>query len=164
MGLFKDFKAKNMSFMITVYRLFFDRGMSAVFLYRLSRLFYLIHLVPIAIIIKHFNIILNNCEIAYQADIGTGFRINHAIGIVMSSCKIGENFTIFQNSTIGKNDNCLDKERCTPIIGNNVTCYTGCVVGGAIEIGDNVKIGANSVVLKDVPSNSTVIGSKFNVL
>jgi serine O-acetyltransferase len=162
MYLFQDFQARNMSLLVTIYRLFFDRGVSAVFLYRLSRLFFQFRLIPIAIIIKHFNIILNNCEIAYQAEIGKGFRINHALGIVISNCKIGENFTIFQNSTIGKHGD--ETKLNTPIIGNNVCCYTGSVVAGNITIGDNVKIGANAVVLKDIDAESTVIGPKFSIV
>jgi len=103
---------------------------------------------------------LNCCDISYSADIGKGFKINHAIGIVISECKIGDNFTVFQNSTIGKNGD--SKGNCcnSPTIGNKVTCYTGCVVAGCVQIGTNANIGANSVVLKDIPPNKVVIGSK----
>ncbi|KMK93168.1 hypothetical protein VL03_14845 [Rossellomorea marisflavi] len=128
--------------------------MSAVFIYRLSNWCYMHKLTFLAILLKHFNIIVNHCEVAYQAEIGQGFRIYHAIGIVIAKCEIGENFKIFQNSTIGT----------APKIGNNVTFFAGSVVNGFINIGNNVQVGANTVVLKDMQDNSKALGGKTQFL
>lgn len=105
--LFQDFKALAIPKKEILYRLLFDRGISAVFLYRLSRWFYLHKLTPLAIVTKHWNIFINHCEIAYQADIGKGFRVYHAIGTVLSGCVAGDFFSIYQNVTVGSNKKVL---------------------------------------------------------
>lgn len=110
----------------------------------------------LAVLIRQLNVILNNCEISYAAEIDSGFEIYHSVGIVIGSVKIGKGFTIFQNVTIGKNTN----SKNYPTIGNNVTLYTGSVVIGDIIIGDNSIVGANTVVTRDMPNNSKAIGSK----
>lgn len=156
MSLIEDFKYRDVSNGRIMYNLFFDRGSSAVFLYRLSNWCVKHRLKPIAIIARQLNIILNNCEISYNAEIGLGFKIYHAFGIVIGDAKIGEKFAVFQNTTVGKNVN----HSQYPIIGDNVTMYTGSVIVGAIVIGDNVSVGANTVVTKDVPGNSSLIGAK----
>lgn len=160
MYIFQDFKTYHMSKAEKIFRLFFDRGISAVFIYRLSRWCYIHKLTVLAILLKQFNIFLNNCEIAYQANIGKGFRIFHAFGIVIANSDIGENFTIFQNVTIGKTENKPIGVKHVPTIGNNVVCYAGSVIAGPITIGDRVKVGANAVVLKDIPNDTTAIGGK----
>lgn len=161
--VFQDFKALSISNLEILYRLFFDRGISAVFLYRLSRWFYLKKITPLAVLIKHLNIFINHCEVAYQADIGKGFRIMHAIGTVIADCEAGDFFSVYQNVTIGKNKKNVNG-RYSPVFGNNVSVYTGAVVTGPITIGDNVAIGANTVVLKDVPNDSKVIGYRPQVI
>ena len=67
------------------------------------------------------------------------------------------NFTIYQNATIGYNNG-------FPTIGNNVFIGAGAVVIGKIRIGNNVKIGAGAVVIEDVPDNCTVVGPKAKVI
>lgn len=71
---------------------------------------------------------------------------------IIHASRIGRNFTIFQNVTVGYSNG------GKPQIGDNVTIYSGAVVIGPIKIGDNVEIGANAVVTKDVPSNVVVAG------
>ena len=84
-----------------------------------------------------------------------GFVINHGHSTIIHANSIGENCQIWQNVTIGK----VKPGGPKPVIGNNVLIYTGAVVIGDITIGDNVKIGANSVVTKSVPNNCTVAGN-----
>lgn len=94
-----------------------------------------------------------NTEIELGAMIGAGLTIGHHAGIVISRrCKIGENFTIRQNTTIGlKSDNSN-----TITIGNNVNVgANSCIISEHIVIGDNVTIGAGAFVNHDIPANST---------
>lgn len=90
-----------------------------------------------------------------RCEIKGGLVCYHGHGIVINAEKIGKNLSIWQGVTIGKN---INSEQL-PIIGDNVSIYTNAVVAGAIRIGDNVKIGAGAVVMKDVPSDSVVIGN-----
>ena len=79
------------------------------------------------------------------------------MGIVIGeTTTIGDNCTIYHNSTLGGTGK--DKYKRHPDLGNNVIVGCGAKVLGPIKIGNNVKIGANSVVLKEVPNNSTVVG------
>lgn len=90
--------------------------------------------------------------------IGGGLTIFHGHGTVIVCKEAGENLTVYQGATIGKNSK-IGQINSMPQIGNNVTVYTNAVVAGDIVIGDNVDIGAGSVVMKDVPSNTVVIGN-----
>jgi len=95
-------------------------------------------------------------EIPAAAQIGKGFYIGHFGGIIISSsAKIGENVNISQQVTIGISGN-GDKRGC-PVIGDNVYIAPGAKIFGKITIGNNVKIGANAVVYKDIPDNVTVV-------
>lgn len=105
-----------------------------------------------------------SCEIAPYAQIGEGLFIPHSIGIVIGhEVVIGNNCEIFQNVTIGSNRK-EKNGRFMPIIGNNVSIGSGAVVVGGITIGDNVCIGANSYVDKDVPSNVVVAGCPAKII
>jgi serine O-acetyltransferase len=91
------------------------------------------------------------------ATIGPGFFIDHGTGVVIGGTAIvGENVTIYQGVTLGGTS--LQHTKRHPTLGKNVTVGSGAAVLGDITIGDNAKIGANSVVVKDVPANSTVVG------
>lgn len=93
-------------------------------------------------------------QIGYGLDIGGGFTINHYGGIVIAqSAKIGNNFNIRQNTTIG------NKGGSAPEIGNNVIVGANAVIIGNIKIGDNAVIGAGAVVVKSVDENSVVVGN-----
>jgi serine O-acetyltransferase len=95
-------------------------------------------------------------EIPATTQIGRGFYIGHFGGIIISpSAKIGENVNISQQVTIGVSGQ-GDKRGC-PIIGDNVYIAPGAKIFGKISIGNNVKIGANAVVYKDVPDNVNVV-------
>lgn len=97
---------------------------------------------------------IGQIELFYSADIGEGLRINHGVGTVVGArCKIGKNCIIHQNCTIG------DRNGGRPIIGNNVIIYAGAMLLGNITIGDNSIIGANSVVTKNCPPNSIMVGT-----
>ena len=99
------------------------------------------------------------CDIPYQCEIGRNLRLVHLNGIIISKyAKIGENCTILHQVTIGVNDRKDSRKAAT--IGNNVFIGAGAKIIGNIKIGDNVSIGANAVVTKDIGNNCTVI--EFN--
>ena len=96
-------------------------------------------------------------EIHPGASIGHGFFIDHGMGVVIGeTAEIGDYVTLFQGVTLGGTGK--DKGKRHPTLGNHVVVGSGAKVLGNIRIGDSVKIGANSVVLRSVPSNSTVTG------
>ena len=154
--MFRDFKARNISTVRIFYGIIFDRGMSAVLLFRIANWFYRHHLKVFAVLTSQANMFFNRCELDYRSRIGNGFRIYHAVGLVMADFTAGENFTVCQNCTIGKAGKPDENGNYCPKIGNNVTIFPGAVVAGNIKIGDNCRIGANVTVTMDVPPDSTV--------
>jgi serine O-acetyltransferase len=100
---------------------------------------------------------LTGVEIHPSAKIGTGFFIDHGMGVVIGeTAEIGDYVTLFQGVTLGGTGK--ERGKRHPTLGNHVVVGAGAKILGGIKIGDNVKIGANSVVLKNVPPDSTVIG------
>lgn len=96
-------------------------------------------------------------EIHPGAKIGKGFFIDHGNGVIIGETTIiGDNVTLYQGVTLGGTGKEQGKRH--PTIGNNVMISTGAKVLGSFTIGDNSKIGAGSVVLKEVPPGSTVVG------
>lgn len=100
---------------------------------------------------------MTGVEIHPAAQIGRRFFIDHAMGVVIGETTvIGDDCVLYQGVTLGGTGNESGKRH--PTLGNNVMVGTGAKVLGNIRIGDNVKIGGNSVVVKDVPDNCTVVG------
>ncbi|GAC1549183.1 MAG: serine O-acetyltransferase [Candidatus Velthaea sp.] len=91
------------------------------------------------------------------ATLGKGFFIDHGTGVVIGGTAIvGDDVTIYQGVTLGGTS--LQRTKRHPTIEDNVTVGSGAAILGDITIGKNTKVGANSVVVKDVPPNSTVVG------
>jgi serine O-acetyltransferase len=106
---------------------------------------------------------LTGIEIHPGAQIGSGFFIDHGMGVVIGeTAEIGDYVTLFQGVTLGGTGK--ERGKRHPTLGNHVVVGAGAKILGGIQIGDNVKIGANSVVLKSVPPNSTVIGVPARVI
>ncbi len=106
---------------------------------------------------------LTGVEIHPSAKIGTGFFIDHGMGVVIGeTAEIGDYVTLFQGVTLGGTGK--ERGKRHPTLGNHVVVGAGAKILGGIMIGDNVKIGANSVVLKNVAANSTVIGVPGRVI
>src|SRR2546426_4109947 len=132
-------------------------GFHALLAYRVSHWLksYNVPFVPRAI--SQVARVLTGIEIHPSAQIGTGFFIDHGMGVVIGeTAEIGDYVTLFQGVTLGGTGK--ERGKRHPTLGNHVVVGAGAKILGGIKIGDNVKIGANSVVLKSVPANSTVIG------
>jgi len=100
---------------------------------------------------------LTGIEVHPGATIGSGLFIDHGMGVVVGeTTEIGDNVTLFQGVTLGGTGKQRGKRH--PTIGSHVVVGAGAKVLGPITVGDYVKIGANSVVLQDVPDHSTVVG------
>ena len=100
---------------------------------------------------------LTGIEIHPGARIGRRFFIDHGMGVVIGeTTEIGDDVLLYQGVTLGGTGN--EKGKRHPTLGNCVVVGTGAKVLGNIRIGNNVKIGAGSVVVKPVPDNSTVVG------
>ncbi|MEA3306021.1 MAG: serine O-acetyltransferase EpsC [Candidatus Omnitrophota bacterium] len=100
---------------------------------------------------------LTGVEIHPGAVIGKGLFIDHGMGVVIGETVIiGDNVTLFQGVTLGGTGE--QKGKRHPTLGNNVVVGTGAKILGGINIGDNVNVGANAVVIRDIPPNSTVVG------
>ncbi len=106
---------------------------------------------------------LTGVEIHPGATIGTGFFIDHGMGVVIGeTTEVGDYVTLFQGVTLGGTGK--ERGKRHPTLGNHVVVGAGAKVLGGIRIGDNVKVGANAVVLRSVPANSTVVGNPGRIV
>lgn len=148
----RDPAAKNIIEVLLCYP-----GLHAIMMHRVAHFFYRKRLFTIARLISQFSRFLTQIEIHPGAKIGEGLFIDHGAGVVIGeTAEIGDNVTIYQGVTLGGTGK--EKGKRHPTIGNNVVISTGAKILGSITVGDNSKIGAGSVVLKNVPPNSTVVG------
>ncbi len=132
-------------------------GLHAIWMYRISHYFYQRGWILLPRMISNFARFLTGIEIHPGATIGEGLFIDHGTGVVIGeTAEIGDNVTLYQGVTLGGTGK--EKGKRHPTIGNNVVVATGAKVLGSFKVGDNSKIGAGSVVLKEVPPNSTVVG------
>ena len=113
--------------------------------------------------LAHLARFLTGIEIHPAAQLGKGFFIDHGMGVVIGeTVESGENVTLYQGVTLGGVS--LQKAKRHPTLGNNVVIGAGASVLGPITVGDNAKVGANSVVVRDVPANATVVGMPAKVI
>ncbi|MBU1671985.1 MAG: serine O-acetyltransferase [Actinobacteria bacterium] len=100
---------------------------------------------------------LTGIEIHQGAVLGHGLFIDHGMGVVIGeTAEVGDDVTVYQGVTLGGTGK--EKGKRHPTIGNSVVIAAGASVLGPITVGDNSKVGAGAVVLKDVPPNCTVVG------
>ena len=132
-------------------------GVHAMFFFRINHFLWSIHLKILARFLSQIARFLTGIEIHPGAQIGEGFFIDHGHGVVIGETTIiGNNVTLYQGVTLGGTGNETGKRH--PTIEDNVMISSGAKVLGSITIGKNSKIGAGSVVVSDVPPNSTVVG------
>ena len=138
-------------------------GFHALLAYRVAHRLRLWHVPLLPRVLSQLARWLTGIEIHPAAKIGTGFFIDHGMGVVIGeTAEIGDYVTLFQGVTLGGTGREHGKRH--PTLGNHVVVGAGAKILGGIRVGDNVKIGANSVVLKSVPANSTVIGVPARII
>jgi serine O-acetyltransferase len=107
--------------------------------------------------LSHVARFLTGIEIHPAAKLGAGLFIDHGMGVVIGeTSEVGENVTLLQGVTLGGTS--LRREKRHPTLGNNVVVGAGAKIIGAFKIGDGSRIGAGSVVVREVPPNSVVVG------
>ena len=132
-------------------------GLQALVFHRFAHLLYLSRLPFVPRLISHIARGLTGIEIHPGAQIGLGVFIDHGMGVVIGETAIiGDYALIYQGVTLGGTGKQSGKRH--PTIGKNVVVGAGAKVLGNLNIGDDVRIGAGSVVLRDVPSDCTVVG------
>ena len=132
-------------------------GLHAIWAHRVAHALFKRKFFFLARVISQASRFLSGIEIHPGAKIGRRFFIDHGMGVVIGeTCEIGDNVTVFQGVTLGGTGK--EKGKRHPTIKDNCLIATGAKVLGSITIGENSKIGAGSVVLKEVPPNSTVVG------
>jgi len=148
----KDPAATNVWYVILLYQ-----GFHVLVFHRIGHFLYKNRLYFFARLVSQISRFFTGIEIHPGAKIGRRLFIDHGMGIVIGeTATIGDDCTIYHGVTLGGTGK--DKKKRHPDIANNVMIGCGAKVLGPIKIGDNVKIGANAVVLKDVENNTTVIG------
>lgn len=132
-------------------------GLHAIMVHRISHGLYKRGFIVLPRIISNMARFFTGIEIHPGAKIGKRVFIDHGMGVVIGeTAEVGDNVTIYQGSTLGGTGK--EKGKRHPTIGNNVVISSGAKVLGPFTVGDNSKIGAGSVVLKEVPPNCTVVG------
>ncbi len=139
-------------------------GFHATLIHRFCNLFWKLKLKFLSRFLSNISRILTSIEIHPAAEIDKGFFIDHGAGLVIGeTAVIGKNVTIYQQATLGGLTPSVDSEsqrniKRHPTINDNVIVGSGAQILGPVVIGKNSRIGANAVVLKDVPANITYVG------
>lgn len=137
--------------------LFCYPGFHAILIYRLAHALWKRKFYFLARFTSHVGRFLTGIEIHPGATIGRGFFIDHGMGVVIGeTAEIGDNCTLYHQVTLGGTS--WAKEKRHPTLGNNVVIGSGAKILGPFKVGDDAKIGSNSVVVKEVPEHSTVVG------
>jgi serine O-acetyltransferase len=137
--------------------LFCYPGLHAILFYRVAHWFWEKRLKFVGRVISHAARFLTGIEIHPGARIGKRFFIDHGMGVVVGeTAEIGDDVLLYHGVTLGGTT--WKKIKRHPTIGNNVVVGTGAKILGPIFVGDNTRIGANSVVVDSIPPNSIVAG------
>src|SRR3989339_1736164 len=132
-------------------------GLHAIWVHRIAHFLWKRGFKLCARIISHVGRHYTGIEIHPGAAIGRRFFIDHGMGVVIGeTAEIGDDVLIYQGVVMGGTS--LEKKKRHPTIGNGVVIGSGAIVLGAMTIGDRSRIGAGSVVLKEVPPDTTVFG------
>ena len=132
-------------------------GLHAILLHRIAHALNRNGLQLLARLISQFNRSLTGIEIHPGAKVGKRLFIDHGMGVVIGeTTEIGDDVTMYQNVTLGGTS--MEKKKRHPTIGSNVVIGAGAKILGNVWIGNGAKIGAGSLVIKDVPENMIVVG------
>jgi serine O-acetyltransferase len=145
---------------------FLEFGTLAAVVYRFGRWVYSIKvpvfrqlMIFIYLVANTICLAITGIHVHRESDIGPGLVIHNSNCIFVLATRIGHSCTLNQGVTIGS-----IRGKGRPTIGNNVYLAAGCKVMGGVTVGDNVLVGANSVVIADVPSNCTVMGVPARII
>ena len=148
----RDPAARNMLEIIFCYP-----GLHALWIYRIAHWFWIHELFFLGRFISHIGRFLTGVEIHPGAKIGRKFFIDHGMGVVIGeTAEIGDNVTLYHGVTLGGVT--WDKVKRHPTLLDNVVIGSGAKILGPFTVGKGAKIGSNSVVVKAVPDNATVVG------
>ena len=148
----KDPAARSIAEVLTSYP-----GIQAILMHRIAHFFWILNIPFIPRYLSGISRQHTSIDIHPGAKIGKNFFIDHGIGVVIGeTAEIGDNVTLYHGVTLGGTS--LHPVKRHPTIGHNVIIGAGAKILGPINIGNNVKIGANSVVIKDIPDNAVVVG------
>lgn len=132
-------------------------GLHALFFHRIAHFLYVRNWFLLSRMISNFSRFMTGIEIHPGARIGQRFFIDHGMGVVIGeTAEVGDDVTLFHGVTLGGTGK--DQGKRHPTIGNNVVIGTGAKILGPIFVGDYAKVGANAVVLKDVPPRHSAVG------
>jgi serine O-acetyltransferase len=138
-------------------------GLHALWWYRIHHWLWRHHWLFLARALSQFARWLTGVEIHPGATIGRRFFIDHGMGVVIGeTAEVGDDVTLYQGVTLGGTT--LNPGKRHPTLGNGVVVGGGAKILGNIHIGDNCRIGAGSVVLRDVPADSTVVGVPGHII
>lgn len=134
-------------------------GTTAMVLYRLMQWTHRWHLFLLTMLLNKVNAVCCQCIIGRGAEFGPGFVMIHSQGVVINaSVRAGSNIYIEHQVTIG-----AERNQC-PVLGSDIFIGAGAKILGAVTIGDGARIGANAVVVDDVPPHTTVVGIPARVV
>ena len=132
-------------------------GLHALWIYRIAHWFWARKCFLAGRFISHLGRFLTGIEIHPGARIGRKFFIDHGMGVVIGeTAEIGDNVTLYHGVTLGGVT--WDRVKRHPTLGDNVVVGSGAKVLGPFTVGSGARIGSNSVVVKEVPENATVVG------
>lgn len=132
-------------------------GVHAIWFHRIAHRLWGWGWLTLARLVSHLGRFLTGIEIHPAATLGPGLFIDHGMGVVIGeTADIGENVTLLHGVTLGGTS--LKREKRHPTLGNSVVVGAGATILGAFKIGDGSRIGAGSVVVREVPPHSVVVG------
>lgn len=145
---------------VSMLKIFLSDGTSANILYRAMRACADSKwLLPFALLFQYLNKLLNQCVIGLKAEFDSGFVLMHPVGVIINSkVQGGANIVLESGVVIG------DEKGVSPVLGNNIFVGAGAKIIGGVTLGDFAKVGANAVVVKDVPENATAVGIPAKLL
>ncbi len=144
---------------VAVLKVLLTDGTLAMILYRLMQWSRRYYLFPLTMLFNRLNAMLCNCIIGRGAEFGPGFVLIHSTGVVINgSVRGGSNVHIEHQVTIGA------ERRQSPVLGSDVFIGAGAKIVGSVRIGDGARIGANAVVVHDVPAHCTAVGIPARVV
>lgn len=158
-GPFKECLNRELNFIDKIRCKFFSPELNAVYLIRKMQYLHSSRMGGVISQLIHNKLIHKyGIFVSPKCQIGLGLRIYHPTSIVLTNAIIGENFTIFQNCTVGQKYGGKQGYGMIPHIGNNVSMYAGSSIIGNVTVADNVVIGAHSCLVKDALEAGVYIG------